>query len=436
VTQPIAPTPPARAIAVLPLADLTGDPQTEYLADGLSIEIADRLAGIGSLHVASPASSGAFKSRRQDRAAIGRALGVGSLLDGSARRAGDRLQVNVQLITVGEDAPVWSERYDRPLGDLVALEEQITLEVARASGVTPTEEERRTIARPPTTDVRAYDRYLRGRHLTFELLKRRQESARDMFRQATALDPAFALAHAGLANCCSMLFQYWDSSTANQQAADAASAEAVGLAPELAETHTARGLALSLGKRYDEAEQELQVAIRLRPRSFEAHYFLARSCRARGQMAAAAQWFERACTLRPDDYAAPALLSSVYVSLGRPDDANATQRRALELAAQQLERNPDDTRALYLGAGALIVLGDSAKARQWVKRALAMDPDDSAVLYNVACVYAQLGLADSAIDCLEQAVANGFGHWEWVEHDSDLDSLRTHPRFMTLFTKR
>ena len=112
------------------------------------------------------------------------------------------------------------------------------------------------------------------------------------------------------------------------------------------------------------------------------------------------------------------------------------QRQALELAEEQLERNPDDARALYLAAGALATLGDGARARQWAKRAIAMDPDDSAVLYNVACAYAILRLSDSAIDCLEQAVANGFGHWQWIEHDSDLDSLREHPRFKAMLAQK
>jgi Flp pilus assembly protein TadD len=153
-------------------------------------------------------------------------------------------------------------------------------------------------------------------------------------------------------------------------------------------------------------------------------------------MLEAAAWFERACALRPEDYSGLTLLASVYVSLGRIDDARAAQRRALDLAADHLERHPDDTRALYLGAVALSSTGETAKARQWAKRAVAMEPDDSAVLYNVACVYSLLGLADSAIDCLEQAVASGFGHWDWLVHDSDLDPLRAHPRFTALLEGR
>src|SRR5437879_8043363 len=195
--------------------------------------------------------------------------------------------------------------------------------------------------------------------------------------------------------------------------ADEAGTRAVVLDPDLAETRTARGFALSLAKRYPEAEEQFAAALRLDPRSYEAEYYCARNCRAQGRLQEAAEHFARAGALRPDDYQTLAMLASTYAGLGRPEDSGEAQRQALQLAERCVKLDPDDARALYLGAVALSATGEKTKAREWAKRAVAMDPDDSAVLYNVACVYALLGLADSAIDCLEQRSE---------EHTSELQS--------------
>ncbi len=420
------------AIAVLPFAAPGGGEADAWLGAGLAESVADRLVGVGAVRVLPFASSVALTGGPQGSTDVGQRLGAAVVLAGTATRSGGRLRLTADLIDVAAHATRWSERFDRPASDVWAVEAEIARAVLRTLGVTVTDEEDRALGTAPTAVPGAYDAYLRGRWLARDLLRRQQESARALFTEAIAADAAFAAAHAALAVCHAILFQYWDSSDANVQAAEAASRRAVELAPDLAEARLARGLALAQAKRYDDADAELRAALERRPDGYDAPYFLARTARARGAMPDAAAWFERACALRPEDYSSLTLLASVYVSLGRIDDARAAQRRALDLAADHLERHPDDTRALYLGAVALSSTGDSAKARQWAKRAVAMEPDDSAVLYNVACVYSLLGLTDSAIDCLEQAVASGFGHWDWLVHDSDLDPLRAHPRFTAL----
>jgi len=145
--------------------------------------------------------------------------------------------------------------------------------------------------------------------------------------------------------------------------------------------------------------------------------------------------FEAASRVNPDDYQTSALLATAYGGLGKEAEAMSCYRRCLELAEKQLQLHPDDARALYLGAGALTKLGQRQRAMEWVGRALAIDPSDAGVLYNVSCAYAMLGEADQAIYCLERALENGFGHKEWILHDSDLDSIRDHPQFQTLLAK-
>jgi adenylate cyclase len=253
-----------------------------------------------------------------------------------------------------------------------------------------------------------------------------------MFERAIDLDPHYALAHAGVADCCAFLYMYWDGSRANLEGADSASRKALELDPELSEAHASRGLAVSLSKRYDEARQEFETAIRLNPKSYEAHYLYARACFQEGKLEEAVRHYQEASRVRPEDYQAVLLMQAPLKGLGRTRDAESARRLGVQLAQQHLELNPDDARALYLGAQGLVQLGEQERGLEWVKRALVIDPEDPGVLYNVACLYALVELKEDAIACLQRAVQNGFGHREWVENDADLDSVREDPRFTAL----
>jgi tetratricopeptide (TPR) repeat protein len=229
---------------------------------------------------------------------------------------------------------------------------------------------------------------------------------------------------------------YWDASEENLKAAEESSRRALLLDPELAEAHVSRGLAISLRKRYDDAQMEFETAVRLDPKLFEGYYFYARACFQQGKLEEAARFFEKASEVNPDDYQAPTLLGTVLVGLGRKEDAERTYRRAYVAAEKHLELHPDDARALYLGAGCLAHLGERARAQDWAGRALAIDPEDCGILYNVACVYSNLGKIEEGIDCLEKEMAHAYWYKRWAEHDSDLDNLRSHPRFQKLMASQ
>ena len=256
-----------------------------------------------------------------------------------------------------------------------------------------------------------------------------------MFQRAIEIDPAYARAYAGIADCCSFLYMYAEATEANLRGAEEASRRALELDPELAESHASRGLALTLNKRYDEAEQEFENAIRLDAKLYEGYYFYGRASFQQGKLAKAAGLFEQASRVKPDDFQAPGLAATVYEGLGRRDDAIAAHSRSLALIEKHLEVHPDDARALYLGANSLLQLGEREKGLDWARRALAMDPEEPSILYNVACVYALQGAINEAIECLEGAVKFGFGHKEWIRNDSDLDALRSHPRFQALLER-
>jgi tetratricopeptide (TPR) repeat protein len=284
--------------------------------------------------------------------------------------------------------------------------------------------------------VKAYDYYLRGRQFFYQFRRRGYDFARQMFTRAIEIDPGYARAYAGVADCYSYLYMYWDATKANIEAAEDASRKALVLDPGLAEAHVARGLAISLSKRYDEAETEFETAIRLDGKLFEAYYFYARACFQQGKLAKAGDLFQKASEAKPEDYQAPSMVAMVYEGMHRIVEAKAAHARALKLAEKHLEMHPDDARALYLGATDLCQLGERSRSLDWARRALAIDPEDCGILYNIACVYSLLGQKEEAIDCLDKAMSHAAWYKSWAQHDTDLDALRDHPRFKAVMERQ
>jgi adenylate cyclase len=281
--------------------------------------------------------------------------------------------------------------------------------------------------------LQAYELCLKGRHLFHQFRRKNFERAREMFAQAIEVEPNFAAAHAGFADCCSYLYLYWQATRENLEAADSASRKAVELAPKLAEAHASRGVALSTLRNYPGAEKEFRTAIRLDPGLYEAHYFYGRACLAQGKYEEAIEPFQSAASVRPEDYQASCFLGLAYAGLRRKAKAAAAYARSIDAAKQQLSVNPGDVRALYLGAICWARIGRRREALAWAAKALALDSDDSAVLYNVACLYAVLHRTDEAMKCLRKVVRSGWRK-EWIKNDPDLDSLRDNREFQRLLS--
>jgi tetratricopeptide (TPR) repeat protein len=373
----------------------------------------------------------AFKGKQMDMREIGRKLGVQAVLEGSVRKSGTRLRISAQLIGVADGYHIWSERYDRELRDVFEIQDEITENIVRALRLVLSDKDKSSAELPQTSVVEAYEYYLRGRRL-FHQSKQDQEEAIQMFLRATELDPRYALAYCGLADCHSWRYLYHQGGDTVLAEAETASRKAIELQPELAEAHASLGMAVSLRKSYDEAEREFVRAIQLNPRLFEAHYFYARTCFARGDLARAAREFEEASRVRPEDFQSEFLLADVSRSLKEEKAFREALRRGIARVERHLELNPTDARAWYMGGGAWIQLGNGTKGEEWITRALELEPENVGTLYNAGCAFAQLGKHDRALDCLESALRNGFAHREWMEHDGDLDPIRAHPRFIAL----
>ena len=420
-----------RAVAVLPFVSLSGDENGAFLGDGFAEEIIHALARVRSLRVAARSSAFAYRERAADVRDVGRALGVDAVLEGSVRRAADRLRITVQLVDVVSGYQLWSEHFDRQMRDVFAIQDEIAGSVAKALAIILTDTERRSLVRVPTSDLSAYEYYLRGREYFHENRRKSLEYARQMFTRAVELDAGFALAHAGIADCCSQLHMYYPSATSDLERADTESARALELDPDLPAAHAARGFALFQLGRFDEAAAEFETAIRLDPAQFDARYFYGRQCFQRGQAAEAARWFEDAARVQ-ESVDACFFAPQAHEAAGQKEAATAAYRRALSVATHQLEMRPDDPRAATMRAVSLWRLGEASEGLEWARRALDIDPTDAGVRYNVACLFALDGKRQEALECLEECQRLGFRNMDWIKRDPDLASLYGEPRFERL----
>jgi adenylate cyclase len=420
------------SIAVLAFSDMSSAKDQEYFCDGIAEEIINNLTRIKSLRVSSRTSSFMFKGKPEDVRLIGQKLGVSTVLEGSVRKSGDKIRIVAQLINAEDGCHLWSERYDREMKDIFVIQDEIARSIAATLQIALTPKESSAIGKAPTSDLEAYDYYLRGKKFYYQYKRKGIEFALQMFTRAIELDPDFVRAYAGIADCCSFLYLYAGSHDEHREKADEMSRKALELDADSAEAHASRGVACSLKKDYQCAEKEFKTAIQLDPMLFEAYYFYARVCFAKGEMQKTIQMYEKAVEVNPQDYQAPLLMAQIYSDLGETEKAEASRLRGIEAAKARLMVNPDDTRALYMGGNGLAALGKCEHALEWAKQALAIDPDEPMVLYNVACVQSLAQKYDDALDTLENAVRSGLTQKGWLEHDSNLDPLRSSPRFKKL----
>jgi TolB-like protein/tetratricopeptide (TPR) repeat protein len=424
------------SVAILPFVDMSPARDQEYFCDGIAEEIINALCCIRDLRIASRTSSFQFKGRATDVREIGRTLGVGAVLEGSVRKAGERVRITAQLVSSADGYHLWSESYDRELCDVFAIQTEIAQKMVQALRVSLSRQERELIQRRGTSNGEAYDLYLRGQAHLRDGTDTAMGPAIGFFREAVRRDGRFAQAHAGIAHAQSLKGLWRVGMTqADFDEAFAASQRALELEPRMPEAYVARAMLLSLQGRTREADQDFEEAIRLNPASFEAHYSYARHCFQSGEFARAVSLYEAAIRLRPDDYQALCLLEGALLKLGRLEEHADVARRAMQALERQLAIDPRDGRALQLGTVQAARLGLRDNARELAKRALQARPDAFSTFYNVACAYSVLGDVDDAIAMLDQAVQHGRGNLEWIERDPDFDPLRADPRFNAIVNR-
>ena len=440
VARSVAAPPPRPAerqsVAVLPFANKSNDPDQDFFSDGIADDLITDLTKISGLFVASRHTAFALKGVQLDVRDAGPRLGVRYVLQGSIRKAGERIRITTQLVDTDTGGYLWAERYDRVLTDVFAVQDEITRSIVEVLKVKLLPGEEDALRKAPTGDIDAYQLYLRGQQLCRQRTRHAYEVARRLFAQAVELDPDFARAHAGIAECEACLSLHHGDQLPIEETL--ATAElALRLEPTLAAAHVARGLALVAQGRLDEAERAYERAIALEPEHYEAHYaYGPRLLPARAQGGCGAAVPPRRGAAPQRHLRAVLILMGIENGLGQIEKSLATARLLLGRAELELERHPESGRAAYAAAAALAALGDREGALRFAARALALEPNDHPVQYNVACTYSCLGETELALDVLERTMPGASAHrWAWLAQDADLDPLRAHPRFAALLRR-
>ena len=428
------------AIAVLPFANISGDPAIDLHAEGLTEDIITDLSRILGLSVISRSAVAPYAGRKADVREVARALSVRFVLEGTVRRSEGEFSVTAQLVDGYAASLVWGGRFEQRIEDTLKPQNEISQSIVSALIVNLLPTETIGAAKLQTSSPEAYRHYLTGRS---NLLMRgggieRLMVARQAFAKAFEIDPKYARALAGIANADSLRLWRGDISVSIEQILDT-SERALELDPESAEAHVAKGLALYMAGQHARAAEPLALAVRLGPSLFEAHLFAGRNFRVLGRNEEAVALLERAGELEPDHYRALGLAVGAYAVLDRREDMLSAATRCIDRCQAEIRLHPDNADATTFGAAVLAEAGLIEDAREWIARAEALQPTDAVASYNIAAAHAAIGQSEPAIQWLTRVCAEPYFarrvHVEWLAQDKSFDRIRDRPEF-ALFMQR
>ena len=422
------------SICVLPFANMSGDPEQEYFSDGITEDIITDLSKVSALWVAARNTAFTFKGKHVDVPQVARQLKVSHMLEGSVRKAGGRVRITAQLIDGATGGHVWAERYDRDLSDIFALQDEISQAIVAALKLKLLPDEKKAIGERGTTNVDAYNLYLMARQMsvTGNLgSARRTEAIIRLCRRATEIDPAYARPWA-LMSLAQMSMRLHHGRDEDDGAA--AAERALALDANLAEAHAAVARIMTRGGRFDESRREIEIALRLDPECYEVNNAAASLHWAMRQFDRAIPYYEKAVALMETDYLLAGMLVSCYQAVGDAEGARRAARRALARVEKIVALEPDNGSAMSYGVGALAALGETERAKEWIERALLLDPDNQNMRYNFACTLVlELSEFEAALDLLEPVFEKMLMEAViWARTDPDFDRIRDHPRFKAM----
>ncbi len=427
--QPSAAATAKKSVAVLYFENQSGGKEDEYFRDGMTEDIITELSKITQIQIFPRSEMLAFRDRPVSAPQVGQQLGATYVLEGTIRRSGNRLRITAQLVEGATRHSVWAERYDRQLEDVFAIQDEIARSIAQALRITLSPQEEKIIGLKPTENTQAYDFYLRGRSYT---RRENMDYALQMFEQAIQLDRNFALAYAGIAHLCGLIFevreQNQDWITRGLTACD----RAMALAPDLPEVMVARARLFYAQKKYDESALMARRAIERKRDCDGSWNILGRALLSAGNYEEGASLTESALEANGDDYNTYIPFSISLDRLGRKLEAENVRKRMNVVLRKQLELVPEDVRARILLGTNLASLGEVDESIRHLQTAVALRPNDGNTLYNAACTYGVLGKKAEALATLKKAFAAGYGNLNWAARDADLDCLHEDPEFQKL----
>ena len=425
--------PPERSIAVLYFENLSGVKEDEYLRDGVTEDIITDLSKIKGLKIFSRSTVLSYRDKTVTPAEIGRQLNAAFVLTGSMRRAGIRLRINAQLVDTATDFPVWSERYDREMKDVFEIQDELARNIADALRVTLSPQEEQALAVKPTGDLQAYDLFLRGKSYARRLTRQDMEFALQMFENAVAIDPRFAVAHAAIANVCAQYHYHYDRGAKWLERAGTAAQRAMSLNPDAPEVAVASAWILYADSQFDQAIDKVRGVVDKKPDCEGAFYLLGRALFAAGQYQELVWMADAAISSAGDDYNVYIPIVNALGALGKKDALRNLSMQEIQVLEKHLRDVPEDARARTLLAVDYADIGRTDDANREANLAAALRPNEATVLYNLACAFCKLGRTDDAMKSLSRAYEGGFQDPAWARRDPDLASLHGNPEFERLY---
>jgi adenylate cyclase len=424
------------SICVLPFQNMSGDPEQEYFSDGISEDITTDLSKVSALEVIARNTAFMFKGRSIDVCEVAKQLAVSHVLEGSVRKVGNQVRITAQLIEGRSGGHVWADRYDRDLTDIFTIQDEISKAIVAALKLKLLPEEKKAIEKRGTNNAEAYNLYLLARQYWVTGNHgdvRREERVMRISSRAVEIDPYYADAWALLAIAQSSLRYGY-----GQEVDDgyAAAHTALAIDPAIAEAHLPMIKRLEERQLFDAAAAEMETAIGLGPDSWEVNKAAGRYFLTNRDVPTATHHYEKAAELMESDFHAWAMLATCYQALGEKVKLREAAKMMVSEAQRAVQQDPSNGAALGILAGGYALLGEEARTREWIERALLVDPENRNMRYNFACVLAAgLGDKDGAIKMLETTIPMAAPYQVQVaDTDTDLDSLREDPRFQRMLS--
>ena len=422
-----------KSIAVLYFENLSGMKEDEYLRDGITEDITTELSKISGLRTFFRANILPYRDRSVTAGQVGKELGASHVLAGSLRRIGNRLRINAQLIDAANEFPLWSERYDREMEDVFAVQDEIAQKIAEALRITLSPHEQQALAAKPTENPHAYDLYLRGRNYARRVSRQDLQVALQMFESATALDPDFALAHAGRANVCVQHYYYFERDRRWIDRAIAASEKARKDGSDAPEIRLAEAWLAFAEKQYDKVVDVMRAVLAKHPDLDGGYYLLGSALFESGQYQELLDIMETALAHAGENYNTTIPIANALGALGKSEALSNFNHRVIAIMSGHLKKVPEDARARVLLANGYAHQARYEDAKREADMAVALRPDDTMILYNIACVFCLMNNPKDALTALRKACDVGYSATAWARQDPDLAILHGDPEFESLF---
>jgi adenylate cyclase len=420
------------SICVLPFQNMSGDVEQEYFSDGISEDITTDLSKVSALEVIARNTAFTFKGQSVNVCEVAKKLGVSHVLEGSVRKVANQVRITAQLIDGRSGGHVWADRFDRDLTDIFTIQDEISKAIVRALKLKLLPEEKKAIEQRGTNNAEAYNLYLLARQYWVSGNHgdaRREERVMRICSKAVEIDPYYAEAWALLAMAQSSLRYGFGRDIDDGFAAANA---ALSIDPDIPQAR------LPIVRRHQErgdldaAAREMELAIRLGPESWEVNKEAGRFHLNKRDVPAATRHYEKAAELMESDFHAWAMLSTCYQVSGDTAKLRQAAKRMISESQLAVQQDPSNGAALGILAGGYALLGEKEKTREWIDRALLVDPDNLNMRYNFACVLSIMRDTDAALKMLQSALdLSGRGAYQIriAEVDTDFDNIRDDPRF-------